>query len=450
LKMAERRSFSPVAKSQKVVDQHESNLDMESVRMENEALKEENLQLKLKVRELEKQQEEETKERKDASCQAQAEWELCSDHDGYRTWLMPWESFQEYKRYKEKRQEKRRSQKIMMARWLQPSGCLDGSEDGSEDGCSDSDEEQEEDRNSCPHPFCSGTTFEHVSKIPHLVENIFSHLDMKSYVDCRMVSKTWKSLIDDSTSNLHVAAGTGNVERVAKLIAGGADVNAKLKSEKCVRLDSVSSEWISVEDRSPLHVTATCSLPQHVEIGKLLIEGGAELESKDKWFMTPLHAAAKEGGDYSGEFLKMLIKAGADVNGSPEDWDVEDEWDLEDPEGPLDPPSFPLIAAIRNLGPVYKNFWDSDRGYFCPKYIASKPSDNENIKILVEAGADVNCHDGDDCTALGCLLGQILRKGACEWNGLEEMDKDLQLVDLMIDAGADKLEIFEGDGGQSQ
>ena len=83
-------------------------------------------------------------------------------------------------------------------------------------------------------------------------------------------------------------------------------------------------------------------------------------------------------------------------------------------------------------------------GYWFPggsieyKTIGFKTCALENIKILVEAGADMNCQDGDDCTALGCLLGQILRKGACEWNGLEEMDKDLPLVDMMVDAGADK------------
>merc|ERR1712029_315960 len=114
----------------------------------------------------------------------------------------------------------------------------------------------------------------------------------------------------------------------------------------------------------------------------------------------------------------MLIKAGADVDGSP-------DWDSRADNAKEDPPSFPLIAALRIWGgPVYKSYWNyscewNPSGYIDKKRIGYKTCALENIKILVEAGADVNCSDGSwhgvrggDGTALGWLLGQILRR-AC-------------------------------------
>merc|ERR1712029_1044815 len=92
----------------------------------------------------------------------------------------------------------------------------------------------------------------------------------------------------------------------------------------------------------------------------------------------------------------MMIKAGADINAY-------------DAGGPL-------ISAIKSL--------------------ADKKAAFENVKILVKAGADVHVEDFDGNTALHCLLKEVI--GRAIKRGLARMEKDLELVDMLIAEGAKK------------
>merc|ERR1719474_799292 len=94
--------------------------------------------------------------------------------------------------------------------------------------------------------------------------------------------------------------------------------------------------------------------------------------------MTPLFVAAERGGGLSGEFLKMMIEAGAEV----------DEYDM----------GSSLFGAIKRLEMHADREWAS-----------------ENIKILVAAGANVRGQvveflDGENrrSTALHCLLKSMI------------------------------------------
>jgi ankyrin repeat protein len=102
---------------------------------------------------------------------------------------------------------------------------------------------------------------------------------------------------------LEIACHALNVELVELLIEYGANVN-------------VSDRFGS----TPLHNIVTCSDEQHIEIAKILIKHGADVNgcgdvsNVDELYSykTPLHYACEEYNDI--EMVKLLIDNGADVN----------------------------------------------------------------------------------------------------------------------------------------
>ncbi len=93
---------------------------------------------------------------------------------------------------------------------------------------------------------------------------------------------------DNGYAPLHGAVRSGNVEIVRMLIDAGADVNVQ-----------------DAEGRTPLYLTS------NEEIARMLIGAGAKLDIQDNWNFTPLHRAARFG---EVGIIRMLIGAGADVN----------------------------------------------------------------------------------------------------------------------------------------
>lgn len=90
------------------------------------------------------------------------------------------------------------------------------------------------------------------------------------------------------------AARNNDLELAKLLIEKGADVNAK--------------EW---DGSTPLHVVA---FNGSLEFAKLLIEKGADVNCKDKNAFTPLHLAA----DDKLEVIELLIEKGAYLNAKNE------------------------------------------------------------------------------------------------------------------------------------
>jgi ankyrin repeat protein len=93
---------------------------------------------------------------------------------------------------------------------------------------------------------------------------------------------------------LHLAAMNGHLEIVKLLLEHGADVNAKTKEGY---------------GYTALHSAASNG---HLEIVKLLLEHGADVNAKTKYGgYTALHSATMNG---HLEIVKLLLEHGADVN----------------------------------------------------------------------------------------------------------------------------------------
>ena len=97
--------------------------------------------------------------------------------------------------------------------------------------------------------------------------------------------------------SLYEAAEEGKINEVKRLLADGADVNAKTDSFL----------------ETPLHFATENG---QKEVAIILIDKNADFNAKAKWDKTPLHGAAKTG---RSALAKILIEAGADLN--PKDFE---------------------------------------------------------------------------------------------------------------------------------
>ena len=144
-----------------------------------------------------------------------------------------------------------------------------------------------------------------------------------------------------NTYNLYTACFNGYVEVAKLLIEKGADVNT-----------TISNGF------TPLYVAC---LNGDAELVKLLIEKGADVNPTKSDGLTPLYGACLKG---HAELVKLLIEKGADVN------------------------------VTTSNG-------------FTPLYVACLNGDAELVKLLIEKGADVNPTKSDGLTPLygACLEG---------------------------------------------
>lgn len=188
------------------------------------------------------------------------------------------------------------------------------------------------------------------------------------------------SRINEYTSNLcanvnddgplHLAIDEDNFDLVKKLIANGADVNARNK-----------------KGERPLHLAA---LSANLEIVNYLIEKGAMINCHDIYGRNAVEFALRSGDCESNAVVKKLIAAGArtdltdhDVNTFLHRILINQEYDIA--EYLLS--YYPEINQLNIYGETYLNIAAS-RG---PKYLLEK---------MIKAGADVNTKDNFGQTPL--------------------------------------------------
>ena len=142
--------------------------------------------------------------------------------------------------------------------------------------------------------------------------------------------------------SIHKAARGGNIKALKKHLAEGIDVNAK-----------------TILNETPL-MKAAIAHDEHVEVVKLLISSGADVNVKDANSFNALGGALSRGHQ---EILKLLIAAGADVN-----------------------------AEVDKFGGA------------TPLHIAAQDGYKEIAELLIAKGADVNAKDVNGVTPLDAAI----------------------------------------------
>jgi ankyrin repeat protein len=194
---------------------------------------------------------------------------------------------------------------------------------------------------------------------------------------------------DDGNTMLFRASKEGNLEIVRLLVEGGADMDKA-----------------DYDGRTPLYVACKYG---HIKIVQLLLDAGADID-KEGWRVgTPLWIASEKG---DLKIVKLLIEKGANL----------------DIEGNLGTPLY--IASLVGLLGVVRLLVDAgadiDKGVWAgkktPLWIASKEGRHKIVKLLIEKGAKLDETDIEDRTPL--LM-------ACRYG-------HLAVVRLLVEAGADK------------
>ncbi|MCY3897528.1 MAG: ankyrin repeat domain-containing protein [Caldilineaceae bacterium] len=163
---------------------------------------------------------------------------------------------------------------------------------------------------------------------------------------------------------LFTAIGSDNAVMVRLMVEAGADVNA--------------AEGFG--GNTPLHEAVENG---NAEIVQILVDAGADIEAEGFMGRTPLGLAAEEGAT---EIMQILLGQGAD-NGTPEGEDKQS----------------PAIGSEA-------------------LFTAIKKGDVETVRLLVEAGADVNAAEGFGGNT---PLHEAVEEGNAE------------IVQILVDAGAD-------------
>lgn len=199
---------------------------------------------------------------------------------------------------------------------------------------------------------------------------------------------------------LHIAAEKNYVDVVEALLAAGVDVNIRSEKQKLTPLISAaccgSSEAVKALLKAKADIDAQSSTGNtalmlaidrgKIEVALALIEGGANLEIKGQKGWTALHNAASGGDKGYKEVAEGLIKHHASVD-----------------------------ALSETL--------------LTPLHEAAGKSLVDLVRLLVDAGADVNARDKFSNTPL--------RMCASNAQSFATLETFKQSVQILIDAGAD-------------
>ena len=211
---------------------------------------------------------------------------------------------------------------------------------------------------------------------------------------------------------LWMASMSGHIEVVKLLLEAGADVDAKDDRFGSTPL-YIASEASNIEvvkllleanagvdatrtGTSALHMASQLG---HVEIVKQLLEAGADVDAKNsKYGGTPLWMASSKGRT---EVVKLLLEAGADVDATGR-ISLGVQWDTGWSVWSTDIRSMVAETLGKSREAALKASSKTKIVHVTPLFLASQHGHIEVVKLLLEAGADVNIEvkdpEGVSCT----------------------------------------------------
>ena len=244
---------------------------------------------------------------------------------------------------------------------------------------------------------------------------------------------------------LHEAVEQGDAEMVKILVAAGADVNAEgyfNRTPLSLAAEEGATEIMQIllgsgsdadtpsggEDKEAASTPSIGSEALYtaiekgdVEMVRLLVEAGADVNAAEGFGGdTPLHEAVEQG---DAEIVKILVAAGADVNA--EGYFDRTPLSLAAEEGATE-----IMQILLGSGPDADTPADGEdkEAASTPSigsealYTAIEKGDVEMVRLLVEAGADVNASEGFGGDT---PLHEAVEQG------------NAQIVKILVAAGAD-------------
>ncbi len=219
---------------------------------------------------------------------------------------------------------------------------------------------------------------------------------------------------------LHSACETGHTDLVALLIMGGADVKradadgttplhlaAAKGADACVRalLDAGAEADAQTGDGlTALHGLAgkpvTETTPAHLRTAGLLVASGADCGRIDARGLTPLVTAALAGNVP----MAALLIAGGAMNVSHRADALRHAVTFEDAD---------MTGLLLKAGAEADTVFDEDEG-LRPLHIAAQEGFVAGLRLLLEAGAEIDAVNGDGETALLIAVRQQ-KFAAVEW-----------------------------------
>ena len=224
-------------------------------------------------------------------------------------------------------------------------------------------------------------------------------------------------LPDSNKTALHFAASSGLDAMVYKLIRLGADINARdfnLQTplheasakgyKKVVEILVNEDAAIDAQDsdlQTPLFhplfhwlsQTSRTSQADHMDIIKLLVDKGADINAKDRYGNVPLHFAINN--ECSKEKVELLLKLGGDISALNHDYKT------------------PLLLALERRSPLASVLISSvtkiedakDRYGNTPLHSAIiNDCSEEHVQLLMKLGGDINALNHDHKTPLMIAL----------------------------------------------
>ncbi len=196
--------------------------------------------------------------------------------------------------------------------------------------------------------------------------------------------------------SLHEAAAAGDIERVKKLVAEGADVNAKDEKgstplhfaaseghEEIVRFLLAHDADVNASGYGGGTPLLAAIFRDNVDMVRLLIDKGANCNVYDQRGNTPLVYAITAMGEKDKEIVELLIDGGADIN-------------LEDKEGGRTPLYWAAFHGTKRVLEVcLARVGDPNT-----IHLAAFKGDVAKVQTFIQGGADVNSKDRFGCTPL--------------------------------------------------